>query len=169
MALATQELMPSKNGNEETGLATALKGIRVVNSTLEEFKSVLRYCMLKVGIRAANIPNDEEKMILLQHIISEYGNHTIAEIRLAFDMAITGKLDIDRKEVICYENFSCLYFSGVMDSYRRWSSQAYRHVIKELPAPVKTYSKQEILMDYAEYLWKTKQKEYKQRLLPPLK
>lgn len=166
VVLATQELMPSRNGDEEKSLSVAIKDVRIVKSSIEDLKAVLRYCMLKVGLRAINLPNEEEKTILLNHVISEYGNHTLAEIRLAFDMAISGKFDLEHSQIICYENFSCLYFSGIMNTYRKWASQAYRHAITE-PLPIqKKYSKLEIDMMYLEFVWKIKQKDFSKLLLP---
>lgn len=166
VVLAKQELMPSRNGDEEKSLSQAIKDIRIVKSSTEELKAVLRYCMLKVGLRALNLPNDEEKAILIDHIITEYGNHTLAEIRLAFDMAISGKLDLEHSEIVCYENFSCLYFSGIMNAYRKWASQAYRHAITDSPPIQKKYSKFEIDMMFWEFVWKVKQKEFTKLLLP---
>ena len=84
--------------------------------------------MLKVGLRANNLPNDIEKAVLIEHIINQYGRHTPAEIRLAFDMALSGKLDLEDKEVVCYENFSCLYFSKIMNAYRVWSKQTFNQL-----------------------------------------
>ncbi len=86
--------------------------------------------MLKIGLRASNLPTEEEKIVLIDHIKKNYGGHTLAEIRLAFDMAILDKLDID--DISCYENFSCAYFSKIMNAYRRWSKQEYTHISKPL-------------------------------------
>ena len=76
--------------------------------------------MVKVGLRAANFPSKEETALLVDHIEKFYSNHNPEEIKLAFDLAITDKLEIDQKEVTCYENFSCLYFSTIMNAYRNW-------------------------------------------------
>lgn len=103
----------------------------------EEFKQPLRLIMVKVGLRGQNFPNETEKNILLAHILKYYGNHTPAEIVLAFDLAITRELDLPDSEVHCYESFSCEYFSKIMDAYRRWARpEAVRYEIstaKELP------------------------------------
>lgn len=84
--------------------------------------------MVKVGLRATNFPNALEKEILLKHIQENYGGHTVAEIRLAFEMAIAGKLEVDAN---CYENFSCLYFSNVMNAYRKWAKEEYKESVRE--------------------------------------
>lgn len=85
--------------------------------------------MILVGLRAQNYPADIEKQVLLNFIAENYGGHTPAEIKLAFEMAITKKLDV---EANCYENFSVTYFVSIMEAYRAWS----REQIKLLPAPV---------------------------------
>lgn len=82
--------------------------------------------MLKVGLRSQNLPSKEETLILHDHLRKHYGGHTIPEIDLAFELAITGQLDLNQSEVICYENFSCIYLSGVINAYRKWSSNTHK-------------------------------------------
>lgn len=103
---------------------------RIRQVSEESLKGVLRYVMILVGLRAQNYPGDIEKQILLNFIAENYGGHTPAEIKLAFEMAITKKLDV---EVNCYENFSVAYFVSIMEAYRVWA----REQIKLLPAPIK--------------------------------
>lgn len=113
--------------------------------------------MVKIGLRAQNWPTDLEKQVLIEHIWKEYGGHGIDEIKLAFDMAIAGKLEVDAN---CYENFSCLYFSNVMAAYRAWAKEEYKQIDKpaaeSLPAP------KEDLSDKAMEDWAT---ETKRRIL----
>jgi hypothetical protein len=129
-APAKQESTQLKTGEEEQFL-DALRSAPVRKAHLDLIKEVLRYAMVKVGLRSQNWPQDEEKALLLTHIQQEYGNHTVAEIRLAFDLAIAGKLELLQGESVnCYENFSCLYFSSIMNAYRRWAVQAHRQIVK---------------------------------------
>lgn len=106
----------------------SLKTPQVIQRPIEDLKEVLRYAMMKVGLRAVNIPADIEKQVLIEHVVSNYGNHTHEEIKLAFDLAITGKLDVDPN---CFENFSCVYFSKIMNAYRAWAGKTYKEVVKE--------------------------------------
>lgn len=122
--LLRQESKPQESGS----LEIALKGDKIIVSDTERIKEVLRLVMIKLGLRAQNWPTDEEKFVLINHVIKDYGGHTCEEILLAFDMAISGKLDV---EVNCYENFSCLYFSAIMNTYRGWAKDE----VKQLPAP----------------------------------
>lgn len=99
--------------------------------------------MLKIGLRAHNLPNEEESVVLVEHIYTNFGGHTAEEIKLAFEMAMAGKLELKPDEINCYENFSCLYFSRIMNAYRGWSSQAFKQLKTEPPPPIKIYSDQE--------------------------
>lgn len=123
-------------------LQMAVKGGNIRQVPSEELKQVLRYVMMKVGLRAQNWPSEAEKAVLLNHVWKEYGGHTTAEIRLAFDMAISRKLDLEEKEIPCYENFSCLYFSTVMTAYRKWAVEEYKQTktAPALPAAVEDTS-----------------------------
>lgn len=123
-----EELMPQRTGDSEKKFELAIRGGKIKFAEPEKIKEAIRYAMIKIGLRAENFPKEEEKILLIQHIIEHYGNHTIEEIRIAFDMAITGKLGIDAN---CYENFSCLYFSKIMSAYRRWAASEYETILNE--------------------------------------
>lgn len=124
---APQELTLFVTG-EQSRFVEAIKHEVIKKDSEDHLLEVLRLVMVKVGIRANNIPGEIETAVLLSHIATEYGNHTCEEIKLAFDLAIAAKLDL--KEVSCYENFSCLYFSMIMNAYRLWA--------KEQAAQIKT-------------------------------
>jgi hypothetical protein len=122
---------PSVSGDEEL-LDRALNYMPLKRLTdPEPLYQVLRLIMLKVGLRPANLPAPEEKAILVAHIIKYYGQHTVPEISLAFDMAINGKLSCD---VELYENFSVKYFASIMNAYRKWAEG----VLPFLPSHSKT-------------------------------
>lgn len=99
---------------------------------------------MKIGIRAVNLPDDTETVVLFDHIKENFGGHRIAEIKLAFEMAIGGKLDLKTEDVKCYENFSCAYFSTIMNAYRKWSAEAARQVITETPPAQTIYTDQQL-------------------------
>ena len=133
------EWKPCVTGEEDV-FTKALQQRTINKSTVDELKQVLKLVMIKVGVRANNLPNDIEKEVLIEHIITNYGNHTPMEIKLAFDMAIAGKLDdMDKKgnlidlDINCYENFTCLYFSKIMNSYRMWARQTHNQLKKDYP------------------------------------
>ena len=107
--------------------------------------------MMKVGLRATNLPNDLEKLVLYEHIVTNYGGNRLNEIVLAFDFAIKGELADGDGVVIdanCYENFSCLYLSRIMNAYRFWSRQEIKFVSSTTKEEQKIFTEAE-LDDYA--------------------
>lgn len=147
MALNSEQAMPELKkhvSGEEQKLEVALKSKLIRDSSLEEIKETLRFIMVKIGLRAQNWPNDLEKVILHQHIVENFSGNNLEEIKLAFEMAIAGKLDLE--DVKCYENFSCMYFSMIMNAYRKWSAQAYEQVKIKIEEPPKQriFTKEEL-------------------------
>lgn len=150
MEPAKQELKKQASG-EEQRLQIALKSKLIKDATLEEVKEVLRLVMVKIGLRAQNWPNDMEKVILHQHIVENFGGNTVDEIRLAFEMGMAGKLTFGNGEsIIPFENFSCLYFSTVMNAYRNWSAETYKTLPTENPKVQKIFSQDELDDGYRE-------------------
>jgi hypothetical protein len=132
-----QEWKPSVIGNAlAEQLMQARRGNTLRVTEEKELKQVLRYSMLLVGLRANNMPTEEESFVLINFIKTNFGNVTLAEIKLAFDMAVAGKLGIDAK---CYENFSCEFFGRIMARYLEFSAQETRivaqRVVEDEPLP----------------------------------
>lgn len=98
----------------------------ISESTDNEILDALKVCMLKIGIKSANIPERNELLVLINHIRKNYNRANIGEIVLAWDMAITGRLDLKPEDVKCYENFSCSYFSQIMNAYLNYANQERR-------------------------------------------
>lgn len=141
-------MRPQKTG-EALNFELAISEKRINDDDPERLKQVLRLVMVKIGLRSNNWPNDEEKKILLAHIFENFGGHTVSEIRLAFEMAMDGKFDVDAN---CYENFSCLYFSKIMEAYRGWAKEMFRQI--KIENKEKKPDLVNINMDYAFYLRK---------------
>jgi len=143
LELQPQESTSPKTG-DEVGFLAARNGLPISQVSEALVREALRYCMVKVGLRHTNFPEGAEKVLLLNHVVGFYGNHTADEIRLAFDMALSAKLGLDTQDVKCYENFSCAYFSKIMNAYRKWSSQEYRQISKPEAPPQRFFTDEEL-------------------------
>lgn len=114
----------------------ASKGNTLRLSDDNDLKQVLRYSMLLVGLRANNMPTEEEKFVLINFIKTNFANVTLAQIKMAFDMAVAGKLGVDAK---CYENFSCEFFGRIMARFLEYSAEETRiisqRVVEDEPLP----------------------------------
>lgn len=148
------ESNPSKS-SEESGFEIALAQPKIANTSLEELKQALRYVFVLIGLRAKDIPVAEEKAVLMDYIRENYGGHTPEEIKLAFKMAIQGRLALDyEKQVVSFGNFSPMYFTIIMDAYRVWAREQVEILARKVPE--KKLSPRENLninIDYAAYLF----------------
>lgn len=113
----------------------ALDKPKLRNLSDAEFKNVMLYMYAVVGLRGQNFPAGMEKEFLHTFIRTNYGGHSADEVRLAFDMAIQGQLDLDPKDVKCYENFSIAYFTIIMNAYRKWARDEFKRIERTLPPP----------------------------------
>ncbi len=105
----------------------------------ERIAEALRLVMVKIGLRAANWPSAMEKVILIEHIVTNFPNNTVDEIKIAFDWAIDERLNLGIDGYNCYENFSCAYFSRIMKAYNKLASVVkkpeQRQLIEYKPEP----------------------------------
>lgn len=149
-----------QKSGEEIKFCEALEDKKIINSSLDELKNVLKLCMIKIGLRSESFPAEEEKAVLIDHVIKEFGGHTCQEIKLAFEMAMAGKLTTYNSknekvtlDATCYENFSCLYFSTIMNAYREWAEDVYKFVSRVKDQTVFQVENNRVLTDEDMVKW----------------
>jgi hypothetical protein len=135
-----QEWKPYASGSLSP-IVQAQSTITIRQRSEDDIKEAIRYAMVLVGLRGANMPTDEEKFVLLNFIRVNFGNQTPEEIRLAFEYAIAGKFETDVK---CYENFSCEYFARIMKAYIDYSRNEVKGLPKEIEPMKEVPSDQEL-------------------------
>lgn len=82
-----------------------------------DWEAALKRCIALVGLRPANLPTPEEKALLLDFILRRYRDYTPEHLVAAFELAITGDLDVDTKH---YECFSCEYIGRILKAYKSY-------------------------------------------------
>jgi hypothetical protein len=114
-------------------VSKVLGGKKILDSTEDEIKQKLKLIYLMIGLRPHHFPENEEKQFLHQYIFEKYGNKTLDEITLAFDLAIQGQLDVD--DIKVYDQFSCEYLAKIMNGYRKWLLNVFNNLktIKKEP------------------------------------
>lgn len=133
-----RNLAQAMQGNElskTSDLLSILTGDspRIADATVQELDQLFGKIFRLIGLREVNFPNDLETLFLYQFVRENYPNHRIDEVFLAFKKAVLLQLDLSANEVKCYENFSVLYLSSILNAYRRWASAEFSNVEKHLP------------------------------------
>lgn len=148
---------------QSLAIISAQNGLSIRSQNEEEIKQVLRYVMILVGLRGNNLPTDEEKYVLISFIKSNFANQTTAEIKLAFEMAVAGKFQVDVKT---YENFSCEYFARIMNAYLNYARSETRSIAKQeeppKPKPEDSVLKAQSIETanmYAQEIWKAQKQK----------
>ena len=80
-------------------------------------------------MRVVNFPTQVEIKFLIEYIRNNYGIFNLKEISLAFEMAAAGKLDCDKH----FQNFSPVYFSSVMNAYKKVAVEARKVEMDKFP------------------------------------
>lgn len=137
-----QDLTLSPTGLTKN-LQTAINSKPISLCDNYDVQKKLAYCMMLVGIKAGNIPQQEDAGFLIGQIVKNFGGNRLNEIQLAFDLAVSGQLDIEEKEINAYQDFTFMYFSRIFNSYRRWAAAEFKQ-IKEQPVQ-KIYTPEQLL------------------------
>ena len=98
----------------------ALKSPQIRNVDEDSLKNILKKIYSMVGLRAINYPQGEDKKNLHDYIFFKYGQKTLDELVLAFDLAISGELDIAANDVKVYDQFTINYLATIMAAYKKW-------------------------------------------------
>lgn len=81
----------------------------------EPIRAMIRYIMTLIGLTESQVPKDEAtKNVLINTFRQDLGHYGLDEIRVAFHLAINGRLGID---VNTYGAFSAKYVCMVMKAY----------------------------------------------------
>lgn len=92
----------------------------IADCTEQEVDSKLKLIYSIIGLRLHHWPEGEEKQDLIDYIRLKYGKKTLSEFVLAFDLAISGELDLTRDEVKVYDQFTIAYLAQIMAAYKSW-------------------------------------------------
>jgi hypothetical protein len=125
---------------QESGLTQEVRAVQAFQGTPvgkcddRELRKTLVYTFALVGL--TNYPDEAQQLILLQFIRSNFAVFTLEEIRLAFDMLAKGEIEADGH----YQQYSAIYFSGVMAAYKRWAVELRKQIEVKQPQPPITFT-----------------------------
>ena len=141
----------------------ALNCKMVCDCTEDEIKAKLTLIYSLVGLRPQHYPSGQEKIDLHNYIVLKYGQKTLGELVLAFDLAISGELEISRDEVKVYDQFTIAYIANIMASYKKWLRDINNSIVinKKIVMEMKNELTKQDWED-----WMHDVKDYKVELIP---
>lgn len=108
----------------ENAFLDALGAAKLRTCSNEMIRPVMAAYFVKIGLDVARI----DKLLLqsaVEELRNQYGNLTLKELELAFNMAMRLQLDFDPRH---FQSFSLLYLSQLMTAYLKWSSPTYEQL-----------------------------------------
>ncbi len=110
----------------EQTLIKAQQSVRINAITAAQFKMSMVKPITISGIK--QLPSQEEFTILSQLIVEKYGNITLGELQLAFDMNALGT---EWTRIEHYNMFSVQFVSDVLRQYIEYSRKAVQDISKK--------------------------------------
>lgn len=106
----------SKNGfipEIDRQISECFVGEKLANVSTTELKQCLGYVFQLIGL--TKYPENEEYIIIDEYIRTTYPFFTINELRIAFKLAVQGKLEC---QIEHFERFSPKYISNILNAYK---------------------------------------------------
>ena len=132
---------------EDLPIIEAFKGDKLNLISPVTLRENLAYIFTLIGL--TRLPDTIELKVIEDYIRSTYPFFTIQEMRIAFKMAVQGKLDCNIEH---YEKFSPKYISGIMNAYKSKANQVRKNIPPPPEQPVKQLTDKEIV-DFTKDDW----------------
>lgn len=131
---ANKEWLPLKSGLiADNEIAEAFKGDKLNLVSPVTLRENLAYIFTLLGL--TKYPDKEEMIVIEDFIRTSYPLFTVQEFRIAFKMAVQGKLDCSTEH---YEKFSPKFIGQVMAAYTKKAVEVrkmIKPIISEIEAP----------------------------------
>lgn len=125
-----------------------------------ELITTLNRVFLLIGLRKQQYPTPEEDLFNVAFIKKNYGHKTPDEIIEAFELAVTGKIDVDVKH---YDQFTLPYFCKIMNAYRIYNNE---RILAKAPPPLLQIEYEMTDAERIIEIESWRKKDYKFKILP---
>ncbi len=123
-------------------------------SIRQEIGKSIAIVITDLGVKT--MPDKYAQKRIVYYLLSYYKDFSIEEIRLAFELAIVGKLEI---EIEHYQSFDIKYLSKILNAYRKYRNEKKLRIRAEQMQEPKEPTAKEIRISKIKYL-KTLSKTY---------
>jgi hypothetical protein len=145
----------SKMDNTELMIYNSFNSTGINRCSMIEVKETLKYCLQLSG---SQTPTLDDFNFIVDFVIENYGNYKIDELKTAFKLLATDKLNVE-KHII----FNPRLIGEVMSAYKRLAVQVrQKSVPKEKEEPVvQKIDEQQVVNDEVEWWNKTQNKDWR--------
>lgn len=123
--------LPKQHSTTSTGIEAAITGantgVFVGDMNRMELRQMFLFLYSLVGLQTANFPDKADEIVLNSFTVENFGTFRVNEIKLAFSLYASGKLDCDEKP---YGKFSPAFFGAIMSAYRKVASGVHQYQSK---------------------------------------
>ena len=134
--------------------------MRITTLSNSDLMPMFHRIFLLIGLRKTQYPTPEEDVFNVAFIKKNFGHKTTSEIIEAFELAVTGKIDVDVKH---YDQFTLPYFCKIMDAYRIFNNE---RILAIPPPKLKEIAYQMTDAERLEEIEEWKKKQYDFKILP---
>ena len=127
------QLIQTSSGSTKTGNAIIKK---VKDSSTGDLGTTLMYLYTLCGFE--KMPDQTQDMVLISFIRNNFSEITLDEIKLAFELGISGETGVNMKH---YHNFNAIYFSDVINAYKTYQRSRKSIAPKLIESPKMTDQK----------------------------
>lgn len=117
---------------------------------MEKVAGVMDFIMRDMGVRTT--PDTYSRVRMSQFIVRRYSDLSLSELKLAFELAVIGELNVDEKDVKHYNDFSILYVSRILNAYKTKRRESIHNVTLALPQPEIKPTQEEIEKIHTQFI-----------------
>jgi hypothetical protein len=134
--------------------------MKITTLSNAELMPMFNRIFLLIGLRKSQFPAPEEDIFNVAFIKKNFGHKTTTEVIEAFELAVTGKIDVDVKH---YDQFTLPYFCKIMDAYRIYNNE---RILATPPPKLKEIAYQMTDEERLNEIEEWKNKSYDFKILP---
>lgn len=112
---------------------TSVGSVIIKDCPTKELNTVLTYLYTLCGFE--KLPDEKQDMVLIGFIREHFSDITLTDIKTAFELGISGETGVNMKH---YHNFNSIYFSDVINAYKRYKRSRKELAPKLIESPEMT-------------------------------
>lgn len=121
LTLSTDQLTNSLSSNEQRVIMSHRSNKKIREYDHGDFNELTkRLYAISKGLGVRTTPSVESTTLTLETLKNQFGDFSMQEIAISFELAFGGKLDVD---VTNYDSFNVIYLTNILNAYRPYRAK----------------------------------------------